>query len=146
MTVHIRRAKPDECELLSDFAVSSKRAWGYDDDFLIATRSDLVVTVDDIQKDDCFVAEQNGDVVGFYLIARDSLERFFVAPDLLRNGIGRALFEHATDITRSQVLRIVSDPNAAAFYEHMGATRSGEEESLFIPGRVLPVFEFRTLG
>ena len=146
MTIKIRRAAPWESERLSDLAVSSKQTWGYDDDFLASTRSDIVVAASDIHNHSCYVAEQDGDIVGFYLIAGDSLERLFVAPAWLRRGIGRALFEHAADMPRTRALRIVSDPHAAPFYQRMGAVRIGEQESPFIPGRKLPVYEYAKDG
>ena len=143
MTVHIRRAAPHESGLLIDLANSSKRIWGYDDAFIAATRDDLAVSTDHIQSNDCFVAERDGEVVGFYLLVDDSLERFFVAPAFLRRGIGRVMFENAVTRTQSQNLRIVRDPFAAAFYRRMGAVRSGEEPSSYIPGRKLPVYAYR---
>jgi GNAT superfamily N-acetyltransferase len=110
-------------------------------------QSELIVTPGDIQFNACYVAEQEGDVVGFYLIADDSLERMFVSPDRMRQGIGRMLFNHAAVRLGPQTLRIVSDPNAAPFYQRMGARYKGQENSTLVRGRSLPVYEYRrTLG
>ncbi len=81
-------------------------------------------------------------MVGFYLIVDDSLERLFVLPAQMRQGIDRALFEHAISKTTSRTLRIVSDPHAAPFYERMGARKAGLEKSSLVPGRNLPVYEY----
>ena len=143
MSITIRRAQPNEADLLSGLARSSKRAWGYDAGFLAAVEPELAVSADDIERNACYVAEQDGKVVGFYLIVDDNLERFFVSPDEMRQGIGRTLFEHATTQLKSQTLRIVSDPHAAAFYERMGARYIGQEASALVQGRHLPVFEYR---
>lgn len=142
MMVHIRRAVPHEADRLSDLAFKSKRAWGYDQSFMTAVLSELVVTDNDIRRNECYVAEQDGDMVGFYLIVGDCLESLFVSPTRMRQGIGRSLYEHATSKLRSRTLRIVSDPHAAPFYERMGALNTGLEESSLVPGRYLPVYEY----
>ena len=118
--------------------------WEYDDEFLAAVQSDLVVTDGDIRSNACYVAEQDGDIVGFYLIVGDSLERLFVSPDRMRQGIGRALFNHAAVRLGRRTLRIVSDPYAAPFYERMGARYIGQENSTLVRGRRLPVYEYRS--
>ncbi len=146
MTLHIRRARPDERELLSGLAVSSKRVWGYDDDFIAATQDDLIVTLGHIENNDCFVAEQDSEIVGFYTVSDGDLDHFFVTPNRLRQGIGRTLFQHAAGRDPSRPLRIVADPSAAPFYERMGAKKVGDEESPFIAGRKLPVLEYAAGG
>jgi predicted N-acetyltransferase YhbS len=70
------------------------------------------------------------------------LERLFVEPDALRRSVGQALFLAAMKIARAEGaarLIILSDPNAAAFYERMGAVRIGDAPSDSIPGRMLPL-------
>ena len=70
-------------------------------------------------------------------------DRLFVEPDALRRGVGQALLDAVADIARAEGaarLIILSDPNAAAFYERMGAVRIGDAPSDSIPGRTLPLF------
>jgi predicted N-acetyltransferase YhbS len=73
------------------------------------------------------------------------LSHLFVAPESFRLGIGRALFDaavaQAADKGATHV-SILSDPNAAAFYERLGARRCGEAPSDVERGRMLPLFEF----
>jgi GNAT superfamily N-acetyltransferase len=83
------------------------------------------------------------DIVGFHGVAGAELEWLFVAPHAMRRGVGAALFVDAIEVAREQgidELRIDADPNAAAFYERMGARHVGETASASIAGRVLPVF------
>ena len=66
----------------------------------------------------------------------------FIAPENLRRGLGRALYEKAVDLARQLGVRellIDSDPQAAAFYATMGATRIGAEPTGY-QGRLLPKF------
>jgi predicted N-acetyltransferase YhbS len=149
--IKIREALADEAEFLSDLALRSKGHWGYSQEFLEACRDELVVDSARIGADDyqCFVAEDGDSIVGFYTLERASAERFelqalFVEPKCIGSGIGRSLVEHAVGRLSERgvrLLNIQSDPNAATFYESIGARRVGMRESASIAGRMLPLFE-----
>jgi hypothetical protein len=67
------------------------------------------------------------------------------------HGLGRQLFEHAVARLRAlapgAVLGIEADPNAEAFYRHMGARRVGEVTRDWQGvRRVLPYLEFAAAG
>jgi predicted N-acetyltransferase YhbS len=69
------------------------------------------------------------------------LEKLFVEPDRLGEGTGKLLYVWACRVARengAKNLVIDSDPDAAAFYEGLGAVRSGTAKSGSIPGRTLP--------
>jgi GNAT superfamily N-acetyltransferase len=97
------------------------------------------------------VAEAGGAVLGFYSLVKISptateLDALFVDPRHLGHGVGTALLSHALEASaRAGMERMVvqADPNAAAFYEHAGAVGIGERASDSIPGRMLPLYEFR---
>ena len=62
-------------------------------------------------------------------------------------GLGAFLFHHALGHCRKRsasVLKIESDPNAAGFYEKMGAVKVGEHRSE-VDGqvRILPILEMK---
>jgi len=138
----IRDATVEDCETLSALAVASKAHWGYDDAFMEACRDEFTIHPVDLRRARVRVAVSST-IVGFHGVEGDELEWMFVAPAATGRGIGAALFADALDIARSagvETLRIDSDPNAAAFYERMGAQRIGETPSASIPGRVLPVY------
>ena len=73
------------------------------------------------------------------------LLHLFVEPDAIGVGVGKALFQAIADLARergAKMLSILSDPNAATFYERMGATRIGDAPSDAIPGRLLPLLRY----
>ena len=145
----IRRARPDDSDRLSALAWRSKAYWGYDDSFMQAHRQGLSVPPAYISKHPTYLLEQAEHLAGFY--ALDHLEPdlveldfLFVEPRLIGRGVGRRLLSHARTIAHSggyRFMRIVSDPNAAGFYQQMGAEPWGEWHSPVIPGRRLPVLQ-----
>jgi GNAT superfamily N-acetyltransferase len=142
LRVAIRDADASECERLSALAFASKAYWGYDDGFMEACRAELTVRPDDLSRMQVRLAWHRS-VVGFYGLDDGELVWFFVHPDAMGQGVGHALFRDACTVARVkglQSLRIEADPNAAAFYERMGAVRVGETPSQSIAGRVLPVY------
>lgn len=142
-----------EATMLSQLEFESKRSLGYDDEFMQRCRSELVVREEDIVNQRVFVAEgQKGkEALGFYLLKELSeddaeLGTLFVAPEYVREGVGKALMEDAARVARllgSLVLLIESDPFAAPFYESQGAILVGTAK-LKSTGRDLPRFELRT--
>ena len=69
----------------------------------------------------------------------------FIDPSAMGGGIGRALFEAAVRLARSlgyPRMTILADPNAAPFYERMGARFVRNAPSDAIPGRTLPLYEY----
>jgi GNAT superfamily N-acetyltransferase len=69
------------------------------------------------------------------------LAKLFVEPGRLRAGTGRLLFEWAIRTARELGairLTIEADPEAAGFYEKMGAQLVGTAPSGSIPGRTIP--------
>jgi GNAT superfamily N-acetyltransferase len=73
------------------------------------------------------------------------LDLFFVDPPFLGRGVGRVLFEAAVRVARAfdaTTLTILADPNAAPFYERVGARFLRNAPSDAIPGRILPLYEY----
>lgn len=143
--LHIRAAAAGECLALTDLCMRAKAHWGYDHDFMEAVRAELTVTADDLSGGLCAVADHGGRTAGFVQISTDGaeacLERLFIEPALFGAGIGRALFDWAADRARAlgcKRMEIESDPQAAGFYEKMGAKRDGFAPSGSIEGRSLP--------
>lgn len=148
-SIGIRRATADDAPRLTELAMRSKAHWGYDAAFLAACREELTVSPQAIAAHTVFVAERGTVALGFYAVTRAlegacELEALFVDPQAIGTGLGKRLFEHATRQARdlgAARLVIESDPNAAGFYQAMGAAASGQCLSKSIPGRSLPVFE-----
>lgn len=141
----LRAARPDEGAALSELCLRSKAVWGYDAAFMQACQNELTVTTAAIENGLICVADQDGLIVGMAEIISDGkvadLAKLFVEPDMLRNGIGRKLFDWATAAAGSagaDSLTIEADPGAAEFYRCMGAVDDGSVASGSIAGRYIP--------
>ncbi len=149
--IRVRPARPDEAGILTDLAYASKRAWGYPEEELDACCGPLTVSADYIREYAVFVAEGDEVPLGFFsLIPTDrvrviELDHFWVRPEGMGRGIGRAMFRSACNEALRcgmRTLFIVSDPNAEGFYLRMGATRTGEVPPCSVGCDFLPTLEF----
>jgi GNAT superfamily N-acetyltransferase len=73
------------------------------------------------------------------------LADLFVDPPAIGTGAGRKLFDAAADLARkigATTMTILADPNAAPFYERLGAKFVKMAPSDAIPGRSLPLYEY----
>jgi GNAT superfamily N-acetyltransferase len=150
LPVQVRSAKPGESQSLSALCVRSKAHWGYDADFMKLSAAALAVSEDDIAAGRVLVAvDDAGRVVGMACVLTEGdtadLDALFIDPPVIGSGAGRALFAAAIILARRQGARrmtILADPNAAAFYERMGARYLRNAPSDAIPGRTLPFYEY----
>jgi GNAT superfamily N-acetyltransferase len=148
--VSIRIARPGEGESLSALCVRSKAHWGYDAAFMAKSAAALSVSEADIAAGRVVVAvDDGGRTIGVASVAPEGetadLDLMFVDPPAIGGGAGRVLFEAAAKLARrlgARRLTILADPNAAAFYERMGARFLRNAPSDAIPGRVLPLYEY----
>lgn len=129
----IRRATPDEADLLTTIALEAKRYWGYPENWIKHWEADLTITGEFIRDNHVYVAESDGEVRGFYALCvtgqNAELEHMWVTPDCIGTGIGKELFLDAMERAAALEVRdvgILADPNAAGFYERMGAKQVGE--------------------
>ena len=142
----IRRSVPEEAELLTRIALEAKQYWGYPEHWIKHWTADLTISPDFVRDNHVFVAEHDNQVCGFYALRIDGpnaeLEHMWVVPAYIGTGVGKELFLDAMDRSTAMNVRqidITADPNAAGFYERMGAQRTGDVVS-DIDGqrRVLP--------
>lgn len=146
MGIEIRRATPSDSVRATELARSAKAHWGYPPEWLEAWRDDLVVTAEGIERHATFVASMEGEIVGVCQLQQSDdhtmLEHVWVDPTRHRQGVGRALVEHARGQARG-VIAIVADPNAEEFYTKLGARRVGEVPAPMpgAPSRALPLME-----
>jgi GNAT superfamily N-acetyltransferase len=146
----VRNAKLEEASSLTALCVRSKAHWGYDAAFMKLSAAALNVSEDDIAAGRVLVAADDaGLVIGMACVLPESdtadLDALFIDPPAIGSGAGRALFEAAVALARRQGARrmtILADPNAAAFYERMGARYLRHAPSDAIPGRTLPFYEY----
>lgn len=144
----IRRALTTEAATLTQIAQDAKRYWGYPEHWLKVWDDDLTIRPDFVDNNAVYVAEENGNVLGFYALIpggeKAHLDHMWVAPAHIGSGVGKELFLHAMQNAAGQnfsSVEISSDPNAEGFYQKMGAHRIGETVSE-IDGkpRTLPQF------
>ncbi|HEV8141057.1 MAG TPA: GNAT family N-acetyltransferase [Pyrinomonadaceae bacterium] len=133
MKIEIRRAHPNDAEVLTAIAHAAKRHWDYPEDWIEQWKIDLTITPEFISEHEVFVALVDQKIVGCCaLVLSDSLaeiEHMWMQPEHMGTGIGRALFEHAkrrAEERGAEVLELSADPNAEGFYARMGAERIAE--------------------
>ena len=146
----IRAARPDEAAAITDLALRSKRLWRYDEAFMTAMTPVMSITPSDIEAAHVEVLESEGRLLGFLRLEWQEdhawLEDLFIDPELVGQGHGRRLFEHAAAISHErgyEVMRFESDPNAEVFYLRRGAVRIGMSPNTAVPGRSVPLMELR---
>jgi GNAT superfamily N-acetyltransferase len=115
--------------------------------------SALTVTAAMIAQGQVLVAEdQCGSLMGVASLeameteGKFDLSLLFVEPSAIRTGVGRTLFEAAIKLVAKDggtSLSILADPFAASFYQRLGAVKVGEAPSDAIPGRYLPLLEYK---
>jgi N-acetylglutamate synthase-like GNAT family acetyltransferase len=140
----IRRSSPEDAATLTQIALEAKRYWGYPEHWIRHWEADLTISSDFIRDNHVYVAEDDGEIRGFYALSvkgdKAELEHMWVTPDRIGTGIGKELFldamERAAALNVGEV-ELTSDPNAAGFYRRMGAMQIGETESA-TTGRKLP--------
>lgn len=131
----IKRASPEDANTLTQIALDAKRHWGYPEHWIKHWEADLTVSPDFINDNPVYVYEREGDVLGFYALCvhgnKAELEHMWVTPAAIGTGIGKELFLDAMERAAALEVReieISADPNAAGFYERMGASQIGETE------------------
>jgi len=147
--LEIETLTEEDASTVSELAIRSKGHWGYSAEQMAVFRDELTMTPQDIASRTAFGAWNKGRLVGYYTLLEQGdgiaeLEHLFVDPASLRTGIGSALLNHALvhcETNDVQELPVVSDPNAAGFYEYHGA-RLVEQIPSSIPGRLIPKYQF----
>ncbi|QJE95039.1 GNAT family N-acetyltransferase [Luteolibacter luteus] len=144
----ISAAHPSEAEVLTRIAFAAKRHWGYPECWIGQWAPLLTVTPASIAADEIFTVRRGGRILGFAVLKVEGgvllFDGLWVLPDEIGRGIGAALFDEARRRAMAHGFdhfEVESDPNAAGFYERMGAVRIGTHATE-IAGRVreLPVF------
>jgi GNAT superfamily N-acetyltransferase len=147
----IRRARPDEADLLTGLTLRSKAHWGYDREFMDAALAELRFRPEKYPGFEVYVLERSARILGYYsLIPRSALDveldDLFVEPDAIGQGHGKVLWNHAVQRATElgfQEMTLTSDPYAEPFYRARGAEKTGEVASTVTPNRDLPLMRYR---
>ena len=137
---------------MSALARQAKAHWGYSREALESWGDQLRITPADVASKPTYVAVIHGEAAGFYSMVPAGpvweLDNLWVAPQLTRRGIGRALLGHALGVAfggGATSVTVDADPNAESFYLSCGAMRRGEVAAP-IPGqpdRIRPQLELK---
>ena len=142
----VRLAQAGEAEALTALCVRSKAHWGYDAAFMQLSTASLTVSDARIASGSVLVAAEEDRIVGMAEVEPDGeLGKMFVDPPAMGRGVGRLLFKAAVSMARrlgARTMAILADPNAAPFYERLGARFVSQAPSDAIPGRSLPLYEY----
>jgi N-acetylglutamate synthase-like GNAT family acetyltransferase len=132
----IRKAHSSEAVKLTQIAHEAKKHWGYPEHWIKHWEKDLTISPEVIEHSDVFVAETDGELVGFYALVpkgnKAELDHMWVLPAQIGGGVGKQLFLHAMERAAAKQLEsveICADPNARGFYEKMGAYHIGDQLS-----------------
>ena len=152
--VTVRPARAGEAATLTALCVRSKAHWGYDAEFMRLSRDAITVAEKDISAGRVLVAVDAANrTIGLVRVEPDGemaeLGLMFVDPPAMGGGAGRMLFDAAARLALNlgaHRMTILADPNAAPFYERMGARFVRNAPSDAIPGRTLPFYEYDLLS
>lgn len=91
----IRRALPDEAATLTRIALDAQRYWGYPEHWIKHFESDLTISSEFIHENQVYVAEEDGEIRGFYALRvtgnKAELEHLWVMPAHIGTGIGKEM-------------------------------------------------------
>lgn len=124
----LRRAEPHEASDLEALQRRSAAHWDYPDGYFDWAGDAVRISPSYVRDNPVFVlVDGEGRVLGFYAFTRDGgllLDRMFLDADQIGRGLGRVLWRHAVGTAHhlgATEFDIGADPNAAPFYEAMGA-------------------------
>ncbi|MGW3964780.1 GNAT family N-acetyltransferase [Amycolatopsis sp. NPDC005003] len=122
--IEILRATPDQAGTLTALMHASSAYQGEYASIL----DGYVIAPGYVEANPTFAATRHGELLGFYALLEAELDLLFVADQAQGLGIGRRMVDHMLAEARERGLgsvRVVSHPPALAFYERMGARRTG---------------------
>lgn len=139
-------AVPADAELLTQFALDSNNIYKYrtvaDDE----ARLIFLLTKDDFAFDSVVCLKVFDELIGFYSLKLPHLlGHLFIEPNKVRRGFGSVLFKKAMSHARTLGWKFIeweSDPNAAIFYQKMGALQIGTKPCRLNPSQILPYFRY----
>jgi GNAT superfamily N-acetyltransferase/quercetin dioxygenase-like cupin family protein len=144
----IRAAAADDLPDMNRITRQAKAVWGYPHDLLESWQADLHTSAASLVSCPAWVAvDAQGRVLALVQLDPSiqpcELRSLFVDPEVMRQGLGRALLSHAARQASEfghRHLQIDADPNALGFYLACGAWPIGQAPAPIAgePGRVRP--------
>ena len=124
-----RRAEPHEAKELEELQTRSASHWDYPDGYFDWAGDAPRVRESYVRDNSVLVlVDDDGRKLGFYGFTEGDdgllLDKMFLDVDQIGRGLGRVVWQHAVQTARDLGVSefvIGADPNAAPFYESMGA-------------------------
>jgi GNAT superfamily N-acetyltransferase len=133
--MRIRPARSEERQALEDLQRRASLANESDREALLAHPDAIDLPIEQIERGEVLVAEEDGRVFGFAVLIGGELDGLFVEPGQWGRGIGRALVEAAVHEARRKGLgvTVIANPAALVFYQKCGFAVEGEAQTRFGP-------------
>ena len=134
MDIDFRDAKLSDFDLLKSICIRSKGYWGHSKEWLDELSAFFEVNEDYVVKGWIRLVLLDGEVIGFYgfeleELGKLKLDHLWLLPDFIGGGIGRTVWLEVLAHAKREGFEsfvLDSDPDAAGFYERMGAEKIGE--------------------
>jgi GNAT superfamily N-acetyltransferase len=147
--ISIRRAKPEEADILTQIAIAAKGHWNYPKHWMQLWIPQLTFAPAYFEEYESWAAELEGEVIAFYTLEERKgnawLENIWVLPKHIGHGVGKELFTHSLSRALElgyKTLQLEAEPNAVGFYEKMGLRKIGKRQyELDGQLRILPIME-----
>jgi GNAT superfamily N-acetyltransferase len=144
----IRRARPDEVEVVRSLIVESMGHWDRSPAYLAEATELMSLDARDLARDEAFVLTIGAEIAGFSRVSvtdrAAEIEEMHVQPRWIGHGFGSALFERVAERARQRgavVLRWSTDQHSLGFYERMGGRVIGTEPSGIVGDDPLTLME-----
>lgn len=146
--MYFHKADSTDINRLRTIAYHSEAHWGYDETFMGIFEERFNITEEFLSHNPVYAAAKGDETVGFWGMHSgeegDELEYFYIAPSYLNQGLGKIMWHHLIAWCADQgidAFTFVTSPQAAGFYEKMGAVIVGERRSV-IDGRQIPLLKY----
>ncbi len=145
-TMEIRKATLKDISELNRISITSKKHWGYPDEWIENWLDELTLTPEKFVRQNILVGELNSEIIGFCSIAEHDKEyeilHLWLLPQFIGQGYGKKILTRTMDefVTCDKPIIVEADPNAEPFYKSLGFETFDKVESL-PKGRFLPVMK-----
>lgn len=148
MILHILKPEAEDYEKLTEICVKSKKHWGYPDYLIDLWKDELTITPRYIRNHDLLkIMNEKYEILGFGALENLNggevfeISHLWVLPEYMNKSIGKILLQNLEQKAGNyKTIKVVSDPNAVAFYQNFGYQIVGEVKSQ-PDGRKLPLMK-----
>ena len=141
-----RKAVKQDLPVLNHISVTSKRHWGYPEEWIQAWIKELTLTPSDLNSMGTLLMEFEQKTIGFCAIKDQGKQyevmHLWILPEFIGKGYGKILLKETFSafILEQKPIWVLSDPNAESFYKKRGFITFKKVES-FPKGRYLPLMK-----